>query len=148
MKLRTDLCKGANGSPAFAELKRRLQDFLSHAEWTTLLLKGPWGCGKTSAVKSLLEETKDPSNKDRLEIKTGMFSSLAGCGFHAVQKPAQSPLLGPDLSFLRINSTLAALRLPKAHHIAPAITLFYRRITPPVLTFRMAKRLLQIHLFI
>lgn len=78
MKLRTDLWKDANPSSAFSQLKNRVRDLLSHPEWTTLLLKGPWGCGKTSAVKSLLVETKDPSSNDSLKIKAYSFVSLAG----------------------------------------------------------------------
>jgi hypothetical protein len=78
MKLRTDLWKSANSSSAFTQLKKRLKAFLSHSEWMTLLLKGAWGCGKTSAMRSLLEEAKDASNNDRLEIKTYSFVSLAG----------------------------------------------------------------------
>ena len=78
MKLRNDLWKDAQRPAVFAELKKRVQDLLSHSEWTTLLLKGPWGCGKTSAIKSLLNEAKDSSNNDRLKVGTYSFVSLAG----------------------------------------------------------------------
>lgn len=78
MKLRDDLWKDAQRPAVFAELKQRLRDLLSHSEWTTLLLKGPWGCGKTSAIKSLLSEAKDGPNKDRLKVGTYSFVSLAG----------------------------------------------------------------------
>ncbi len=78
MKLRNDLWKDAQRPAVFAELKKRVQDLLSHSEWTTLLLRGPWGCGKTSAIKSLLNEAKDSSNNDRLKVGTYSFVSLAG----------------------------------------------------------------------
>jgi len=78
MKLRNDLWKDAQRPAVFDELKKRVEDLLSHDEWTTLLLKGPWGCGKTSAIKSLLNEAKDSSNNDRLEVETYSFVSLAG----------------------------------------------------------------------
>jgi Cdc6-like AAA superfamily ATPase len=78
MKLRNDLWKDAQRPAVFAELKKRVQDLLSHSEWTTLLLRGPWGCGKTSAIKSLLNEAKDSSNNDRIKVGTYSFVSLAG----------------------------------------------------------------------
>src|SRR5260221_1224841 len=78
MKLRNDLWKDAQRPGVIAELKKRVQDLLSHSEWTTLLLRGPWGCGKTSAIKSLLNEAKDSSNNDRLKVGTYSFVSLAG----------------------------------------------------------------------
>jgi hypothetical protein len=45
---------------------------------TTLLLKGPWGTGKTSAIRSLLDEAKDRSIPDRVPVETVSFISLAG----------------------------------------------------------------------
>ena len=78
MRLRTDLWKPGNQSSGFAALRTEIHNLLKDEDRNTLLLKGPWGCGKTSAVRSILEEAKAQHAAGGGFIKTASFVSLAG----------------------------------------------------------------------
>jgi hypothetical protein len=71
MRIRYDLW--ADPTPALQELKGVLLEFVGSDNWTTLLLKGNWGVGKTSAVRSLIDS---PVIQDK--VKTFSYISLAG----------------------------------------------------------------------
>ena len=71
MRIRYDLW--ADPTPALQELKDVLLESVGSDNWTTLLLKGNWGVGKTSAVRSLIDS---PVIQDK--VKTFSYISLAG----------------------------------------------------------------------
>jgi hypothetical protein len=71
MRIKFDLW--ANPTVALQELSEVLLALVDSDSWTTLLLKGNWGVGKTSAVRSLMEV---PVMQDK--VKTFSYISLAG----------------------------------------------------------------------
>src|SRR5271166_6169180 len=78
MRLRTDLWRPGNQSAAFAALRTEFRKLLEDEDRNTLLLKGPWGCGKTSAVRSILDEAKAQHLAGGGLVRTASFVSLAG----------------------------------------------------------------------
>lgn len=71
MKIRYDLW--TNPTVALQELSDILLELVDSDSWNTLLLKGNWGVGKTSATRSLMEST---IMQDK--VKTFSYISLAG----------------------------------------------------------------------
>jgi hypothetical protein len=53
MRMRVNLWEGP--TPSLNELAEVLLELAQSSDWSTLLVKGKWGVGKTSAVRSLMD---------------------------------------------------------------------------------------------
>jgi hypothetical protein len=73
MNIRDDLYKGQAHSGTLGSFRSAVEEFLGSKVKNSFLLNGPWGVGKTAAIKSLMGET---AIQERVKVYS--YVSLAG----------------------------------------------------------------------
>jgi len=58
MATKRDVFTSCAQSEALKSLKRAVEEFLSSGVQSSFLLNGPWGVGKTAAIRSLMDHTE------------------------------------------------------------------------------------------